>query len=84
MQSTFADWVTCGDGWHNYHHTFPFDCGMSEFGYTKGLSTRLLDLLAYYGLAYDLKKASPSVIMGHARRHGDGTLCLDNNTILNK
>jgi stearoyl-CoA desaturase (delta-9 desaturase) len=76
-QSVIADWATSGDGWHNYHHTFPFDCGMSEFGYSKGLSTKLLEFLEYCGLAYDLKHASPSVIMGHAKRHGDGSIVID-------
>ncbi|KAJ8672744.1 hypothetical protein QAD02_004004 [Eretmocerus hayati] len=76
VQSKIADWATCGDGWHNYHHTFPWDCGMSEFGYTKGLSTRLLEFWAYCGLAYDLKRAPKSVVIGHARRHGDGSLVI--------
>lgn len=66
-----------GDGWHNYHHTFPSDPCVSEFGYTKGYSTRLLEFCEFLGLVYDLKRSSDAVVLGHARRHGDGSLVTD-------
>lgn len=35
------------------------------------LSSLVLDLLAYLGLAYDLKVAIPSIVQGHIKRHGE-------------
>ncbi|EFN85122.1 (11Z)-hexadec-11-enoyl-CoA conjugase [Harpegnathos saltator] len=72
-QSLFAWIVTAGEGGHNYHHTFPWDCRLSEYGRMGGLSSTLLEFFNYVGLAYDLKTASPSVIYGHMKRHGDAT-----------
>ena len=68
------DWLTFGgDGWHNYHHCFPWDYKVSEFGFGKGISTYLVEFFDYCGLAYDLKTASPKIVKSHAKKHGDGT-----------
>lgn len=73
VQSKFVNWVTGGEGWHNYHHCFPWDYGLSEFGFGKGLATYLIEFFAKVGLASDLRKASDRVVVGHATRHGDGS-----------
>ncbi|KAL6426388.1 hypothetical protein ACFW04_009108 [Cataglyphis niger] len=53
---------TLGEGWHNYHHVFPWDYKAAEFGnYRFNFTTALIDFCAYIGLAYDLK--TPSVDM---------------------
>lgn len=62
-----------GDGWHNYHHCFPWDYRSSEFGNQGGLATNVIDFFAWLGMAYDLRTAPAEIIHGHARRHGDGT-----------
>lgn len=72
-QSLFTWIVTSGEGWHNYHHAFPWDSRMSEFGQIDGISTKVLDILVYLGLAYDPKRASTNVVYGHMKRHGDET-----------
>ncbi|XP_032667128.1 (11Z)-hexadec-11-enoyl-CoA conjugase-like [Odontomachus brunneus] len=72
-QSLFTWIVTIGEGWHNFHHVFPWDHRMSEPGQINGISTKLLHVFAYLGLASDLKVASPSVVYGHMKRHGDET-----------
>lgn len=74
MQSNLVHWMTGGDRWHNFHHCFPWDYGLSEYGYRKGLSTWAIEFFARHGYAYDLKKASDKVVQGHSARHGDGTL----------
>ncbi|XP_034187660.2 acyl-CoA Delta-9 desaturase-like [Osmia lignaria lignaria] len=66
--SPISSILTMGEGWHNFHHAFPWDYRM---GRKFSLSASLLDLLAYLGLAYDLKIAAPNVIQGHMKRHGD-------------
>lgn len=46
---------------------------MSEVGKYGGVSILLLHFLAYAGLVYDLKTASPNIIHGHMKKHGDQT-----------
>jgi len=54
---------TLGEGWHNYHHTFPFDYKAAELPYYFNLTTILIDLCAKIGWAYDLKLATPEVLL---------------------
>lgn len=45
-----------GEGWHNYHHVFPWDYKTSEFGdYKFNISTGFIDFFAKLGWAYDRK-----------------------------
>ncbi|XP_065215066.1 acyl-CoA Delta-9 desaturase-like [Planococcus citri] len=68
--------LTGGDGWHNYHHTFPADYRSSEYGnYIAdiGLTTLLIDVFAKIGWAYDLKQPSTELIRAVTQKRGDGT-----------
>ncbi|CAG2103329.1 unnamed protein product [Medioppia subpectinata] len=62
-----------GEGFHNYHHTFPWDYSASEFGAMDVFNpaTMFIDLFAKIGWAYDLRKASDDVVKGRQRRSGD-------------
>ncbi|VVC89938.1 unnamed protein product, partial [Leptidea sinapis] len=63
-----------GEGWHNYHHVFPWDYKAAELGdYSTNLSTALIDFAAKYGLAYDLKTVSMDMIRKRVLRTGDGS-----------
>ncbi|CAG0922657.1 unnamed protein product, partial [Notodromas monacha] len=63
-----------GEGWHNYHHAFPWDYKTSELGrYSLNLSAAFIDFFAWTGLAYDLKTVPKSVILARANRTGDGS-----------
>jgi hypothetical protein len=63
-----------GEGWHNYHHVFPWDYKTSELGfYTVNLTTMFIDSMAYIGQAYDLKTVSKEMILARVNRTGDGT-----------
>lgn len=43
-----------GEGWHNFHHVFPWDYKTSEFGdYRFNISTGFIDFFAKLGWAYD-------------------------------
>lgn len=43
-----------GEGWHNFHHVFPWDYKTSEFGnYKFNISTAFIDFFAAFGWAYD-------------------------------
>lgn len=63
-----------GEGWHNYHHVFPWDYKTAEFGnYSLNLTTAFIDFCAKIGLAYDLKTVSSDIIEKRVKRTGDGT-----------
>ncbi|XP_050685261.1 acyl-CoA Delta-9 desaturase-like isoform X1 [Leptidea sinapis] len=65
--------VAMGEGWHNYHHTFPWDYKASELPYFFNVSTLFLDAAAYIGQAYDMKQASPELIKATAEKNGDSS-----------
>ncbi|XP_045447448.1 acyl-CoA Delta-9 desaturase-like [Melitaea cinxia] len=70
-----------GEGWHNYHHVFPWDYKAAELGnYSTNMSTALIDFAARYGLAYDLKTVSQEMIRKRVTRTGDGSHPLDSET----
>jgi len=64
--------ITLGEGWHNYHHVFPYDYKAAEFGWKWNISTQFIDFLAAIGWAYDRKTASPQAIAKQKRLHGEG------------
>lgn len=65
----FCDLV--GEGWHNYHHTFPWDYKAAEFGWKLNFSTMFIDFFAAIGWAWDLKTASPKMLEERIRRTGE-------------
>ncbi|XP_075144776.1 acyl-CoA Delta-9 desaturase-like [Haematobia irritans] len=66
--------LTLGEGWHNYHHVFPWDYKTSELGdYSMNFSTAFIDFFAKLGWAYDLKTVSEDIIRKRCQRTGDGT-----------
>ncbi|XP_068154326.1 acyl-CoA Delta-9 desaturase-like [Drosophila tropicalis] len=73
-QTAMVAFFTFGEGWHNYHHVFPWDYKTSEWGnYSLNLTTAFIDLFAKIGWAYDLKTVAPDTIERRVRRLGDGT-----------
>uniref|UniRef100_A0A8W7PTD3 Fatty acid desaturase domain-containing protein n=1 Tax=Anopheles coluzzii TaxID=1518534 RepID=A0A8W7PTD3_ANOCL len=63
-----------GEGWHNYHHVFPWDYKTSELGsYLFNVTTGFIDCFARLGWAYDRKSVPPEVVARRAAKCGDGT-----------
>ncbi|XP_036450782.1 stearoyl-CoA desaturase 5-like [Colossoma macropomum] len=62
-----------GEGYHNYHHTFPFDYAASELGLRFNPTTCFIDLMCWFGLASDRKKATSEMIKARRLRTGDGS-----------
>ncbi|XP_077286019.1 acyl-CoA Delta-9 desaturase-like [Arctopsyche grandis] len=63
-----------GEGWHNYHHVFPWDYKAGEFGnYKTNITTAFIDFFSYIGWAHDLKCVPSHVIKKRALRTGDGS-----------
>jgi len=72
------NWVVAllaiGEGWHNYHHTFPWDYKAAELGlYRFNWSTLFIDFFAWIGWAYDLKTVPEKVVRARVQRTGDGS-----------
>ncbi|ELW63901.1 Stearoyl-CoA desaturase 5 [Tupaia chinensis] len=62
-----------GEGFHNYHHTFPFDYSASEFGLNFNPTTWFIDFMCWLGLATDRKRAPKPMIEAQKARTGDGS-----------
>lgn len=73
MESQFVGFVAIGEGWHNYHHAFPWDYRAAELGAKYNVTTFVIDALAYLGLVYDLKQTPYTLIQHRALKKGDGT-----------
>ena len=54
--------LTWGEGWHNYHHVFPWDYKAAELGTGDNWSATFIEVMAKIGWAYDLRTASPTMI----------------------
>ena len=59
-----------GEGFHNYHHTFPYDYSTSEWGLRLNMTTCFINAMAKLGFASDLRTASSSVVAARAARTG--------------
>ncbi|XP_032409063.1 stearoyl-CoA desaturase b [Xiphophorus hellerii] len=62
-----------GEGFHNYHHTFPFDYATSEFGCKINITTAFINLMCVLGLANDRKRVSRDMIAARIQRTGDSS-----------
>ncbi|XP_013772930.1 acyl-CoA desaturase-like [Limulus polyphemus] len=67
-------WWALGEGFHNYHHAFPYDYSTSEYGWKLNITTMFIDFMAKLGQAYDLKTVPNDVIEKTRQKTGDGTL----------
>jgi len=69
-------WVTLwaiGEGFHNYHHTFPWDYSTSEYGWKLNFTTSFIDIMAKLGQVYDKNKVSKKMLYNKVKRSGDGS-----------
>lgn len=65
IASTENSWVSfgaIGEGYHNYHHAFPYDYAAGETGNLLNPTKLLIDLMHKIGQADRLKQASPSLV----------------------
>lgn len=73
-ENLFVATIAFGEGWHNYHHVFPWDYKAGELhAYKRNLSTAFIDFFAKVGWAYDLKTVTDEMITKRALRTGDGS-----------
>lgn len=73
----FCSWLIfifiSGEGFHNYHHTFPYDYATSEYGSWLNFTKVFIDFMCYVGLAQDRKKPPHDTIIARVHRTGDGS-----------
>lgn len=71
MENMVVAFFAVGEGWHNYHHAFPWDYRASELGSPLNITSFLIDFLAKYGLIFDRKSATHNMIKNRCMRTGD-------------
>lgn len=70
-ENLVASIMSVGEGWHNYHHVFPWDYKTAELGnYHFNYTTAFIHLFAKIGWAYDLKTTSTELVRKRASRTG--------------
>lgn len=73
-ENIYVSIVAMGEGWHNYHHVFPWDYKAAELGnYKINFTTMMLDLFQKLGWAYDMKQPSKELVRRTLEKYGDGT-----------
>ena len=70
-ENIFVSVGAIGEGFHNYHHCFPWDYSTSEYGPILNGTTCVIDIAAALGLVWNRKKASTAVIKARRARTGD-------------
>ena len=60
-----------GEGFHNYHHSFPSDYSASELGVVFNLTTTFIDIFAGLGLVWGRKKVSQAAVLARKKRTGE-------------
>lgn len=63
--------ITLGEGWHNYHHTFPWDYKCAEKCDIFNISGRVISLFGTFGWTYNLKSVSPGMVSFFYTWHAD-------------
>jgi stearoyl-CoA desaturase (delta-9 desaturase) len=72
-ENPFVSFWAIGEGWHNWHHKYPFDYAASEFGMSSQYnpSKLLIDILAALGLVWGRKRGTGAWEMRKIRRDRD-------------
>nr|XP_057917030.1 acyl-CoA desaturase [Doryrhamphus excisus]XP_057917031.1 acyl-CoA desaturase [Doryrhamphus excisus] len=72
-ENKFVTFSAIGEGFHNYHHTFPYDYATSEFGCKLNITTCFIDFMCFLGLAKDCKRVSHEMVLARIQRTGESS-----------
>lgn len=75
MENLTVAFLAFGEGYHNYHHTFPWDYRTSEVGKLLNVTTMLLNFFQKIGWAYDMKTTPLELVKRMVLNNGDGSHC---------
>ena len=69
-ENPIVSWFAIGEGWHNWHHKYPYDYATSEFGIMSQYNpTKLfIDCMAALGLVWNCKRANNHWELARQRR----------------
>lgn len=72
-ENPFVSVVAIGEGWHNWHHKYPYDYATSEYGASVQYNpTKMfIDMMGYMKLASDFKRATSAWEKQKRVRNGD-------------
>lgn len=70
-ENKIVSFLAMGEGFHNYHHVFPWDYATSELGFDLNLTKLFIDFFASFGWAYERKVVTPEMIKQRKLRTGD-------------
>lgn len=72
-ENPLVTYLALGEGWHNFHHVFPYDYRAAEFGgiAAKSFTTIVIEFFSRIGMTYELKAATDSLIERRMLRTGD-------------
>jgi stearoyl-CoA desaturase (delta-9 desaturase) len=73
-ENMLVTFLALGEGFHNFHHTWPYDYRASEWGFKFNITTAMINAMAMLDLAYDLRTASLETISDKANKKGDISL----------
>lgn len=72
-ENIIVSFLALGEGWHNYHHTFPWDYKAAELPLFFNVTSFWLKIFQKIGWAYDLKTPSKDLVRRVTEKTGDGT-----------
>ncbi|TMW52736.1 hypothetical protein DOY81_002186 [Sarcophaga bullata] len=73
-ENVYVSLIAMGEGWHNYHHVFPWDYKAAELGqYLFNFTTMVLDGFAKIGWCWDMKQPTKELVQRTLEKYGDGT-----------
>ncbi|XP_017142525.1 acyl-CoA Delta(11) desaturase isoform X1 [Drosophila miranda] len=73
-ENIYVSLVAMGEGWHNYHHVFPWDYKAAELGnYGVNFTTMVLDAFHKLGWAWNMKQPSKELVRRTLEKYGDGS-----------
>jgi len=71
-ENYLVSFMAIGEGFHNYHHTFPMDYATSEYGSAYlNLTKFFIDSMAVLGQVYDRNKIKPEYVKSRRMKTGD-------------
>lgn len=71
-ENIFVSFGAFGEGYHNYHHQFPFDYATSELGCKVNITKKFIDFMALIGQVYDRKQMKPESVANRKRSPATG------------
>lgn len=73
-ENEFVIFASFGEGYHNYHHVFPWNYSTSEFGWMTNFNftTFLIDCFALLGQVKERKVVSHEIVRNRINRTGNG------------